>query len=102
MSDNGRLTRLTCAPLDSIEAMYNLLESPPPWRSLCVELKPHSKFAIKNRSLLQNNQEIQLDCTMDFCHLEPEVEKKPKLEDRKKLPKAMVCHDYANGYHDDK
>lgn len=93
---------LTCAPLDSIEEMYNLLENPPPWRSLCIELKPHSEFVISNTSISQNKQEIQLDCTMNFCHFDTETEKKPELKERKKLPKAMVCHDYANGYHDDK
>ncbi|XP_038212048.1 uncharacterized protein LOC119832451 isoform X2 [Zerene cesonia] len=91
---------LTCKPLDSYEEILLFLQDPPPWRTLCKELKPHSATAIKNININKCPENILLESPQAFCHFDPEAED-VKREDKKKLPKTLVCHDMANGYHDD-
>ncbi|CAK1546890.1 unnamed protein product [Leptosia nina] len=91
---------LTCKPLDTYEEILRFLQDPPAWRTLCRELKPHSKSAIKNINVNKSFGEILLESPQTFCHLEPDAEN-VKRDDRKLLPKTIVCHDMANGYHDD-
>ncbi|XP_059046620.1 uncharacterized protein LOC131842119 [Achroia grisella] len=90
---------LTCKPLDTYNEILLFLENPPSWRSLCKELQPHSKKLIKNIEL--NKQDVvSLDSPHIFCHFDPDTEDVPR-HDESILPKTLVCHDMANGYHDD-
>lgn len=92
---------LTCKPLDNYEEVLMFLQDPPAWRTLCKELQPHSKNVIRNINVNRNLGEIILESPQTFCHIQPDAEN-VKREDRKALPKTIVCHDMANGYHDDR
>ncbi|XP_052740124.1 uncharacterized protein LOC112051438 isoform X2 [Bicyclus anynana] len=95
-------TELTCRPLDTLEEVSLFLQDPPAWRSLCKKIIPHSPNAIRNCDLNQNFGENILETPQSFCHYEPQTEDiDVEHHDRKKLPKTLVCHDMANGYHDD-
>lgn len=91
---------LTCKPLDTYAEILLFLENPPPWRTLCKELTPHSKSMLKNR-LINNNMDTFLDTPETFCHFDPDAEEVIR-QDEDTLPKTLVCHDMANGYHDDR
>ncbi|CAF4953639.1 unnamed protein product [Pieris macdunnoughi] len=91
---------LTCKPLDNYEDIFMFLQDPPAWRTLCKELQPHSEKVIRNKIVNRDLGEILLESPQVFCHMEPDAEN-VRREDRKTLPKTIVCHDMANGYHDD-
>lgn len=75
------------------------LQDPPHWRTLCKEIVPHSKKLIRNCEI--NPYTIgSLESPESFCHYNPDTENSERV-DEKKLPKTLVCHDMANGYHDD-
>lgn len=93
---------LTCKPLESLDEIRSFLDSPPPWRTLCKDLIPHSKFVIRNIEH-RKNCEPQLESPETFCHFDPDVDDPVRYDVTvKKLPKTLVCHDMANGYHDDR
>lgn len=100
-------SELTCNPLDSVKEIQAFLLNPPAWRSLCVDLQPHSKYQIKNSELILNRDvsNIELEKTPTFCHFDPDSEddnvRSSRFEEDA-LPKTLVCHDMANGYHDDR
>lgn len=84
------------------------LQNPPPWRSLCEELVPHSEYAIVNASICESGNQTTEDSAVmaaetppAFCHFQPEAEMVSR-EVKGNLPKTLVCHDMANGYHDDR
>ncbi|XP_072931830.1 uncharacterized protein [Epargyreus clarus] len=95
---------ITCKPLDTYNDILAFLQDPPPWRTLCVELKPHSENSIRNIEINPHFGETLLEIPQTFCHyVNPETEEvRPvRREERKRIPKTLVCHDMANGYHDD-
>lgn len=105
MGKNG--SELTCTPLNSVREIQEFLLNPPAWRSLCVDLQPHSKYQIKNLELIPNRDVsfIELEKTPTFCHFDPDNEHESVRSsrfDEHSLPKTLVCHDMANGYHDDR
>lgn len=98
---------LACNPLNSVREIQEFLLNPPAWRSLCVDLKPHSKYKIKNSELTVSKDvsNIQLEMTPTFCHFDPDIESvniQMSRHEEDSLPKTLVCHDMANGYHDDR
>lgn len=102
MSRKHRLNmenELTCKPLDTYTEIMMFLENPPPWRTLCKELAPHSKSMLKNKAFKYSP--IYLDSPETFCHFDPDAEDVIR-HDESTLPKTLVCHDMANGYHDDR
>ncbi|CAK1595706.1 unnamed protein product [Parnassius mnemosyne] len=103
MSENVRsYQELTCKPLDTYEEILGFLQDPPSWRTLCTELRPHSDQAIRNKDINKDFGETFLETPQTFCHYKSETEVKLiKRHEIKKLPKTLVCHDLANGYHDD-
>lgn len=100
MSVTDDTGELTCRPLDSYAEVMMFLKDPPPWRSLCKELTPHSGYKINNMDI-NNRPDIYLDEPLTFCHYSPDAED-PLRSDGQRLPKTLVCHDMANGYHDDR
>lgn len=96
---------LTCKPLDSLSEIATFLQNPPAWRSLCKELTPHSPRKIKNLECNKHEGVSRfsiVDGPEVFCHLvDPDAEE-VQQHDEKTLPKTLVCHDMANGYHDDR
>ena len=92
--------RFTCKPLDSYNEILMFLENPPPWRTLCKELTPHSDLVIKNIDLNRHCADISIEKPQNFCHFDPE-EGEEERHESKSVPKTLVCHDMANGYHDD-
>lgn len=92
---------LTCQPLDTYTEINNFLIDPPPWRNLCKELTPHSKYKIRNMDLNIHHYEPTLETPDSFCHFNPDAEDVVR-HDENTLPKTLVCHDMANGYHDDR
>ncbi|XP_068632077.1 uncharacterized protein ENGase [Battus philenor] len=92
---------LTCKPLDTYEEITAFLQDPPLWKTLCTEFKPHSKEAIRNLDVNKDFGKIYLETPQTFCHYQTDAEDIVERQDRKKLPKTLVCHDLANGYHDD-
>lgn len=100
-------SELTCNPLDSVRDIQEFLLNPPAWRSLCIDLQPHSKYLIKNSELTLNKDvsNVELEKTPTFCHFNPDNEddnvRSSRFEEVS-LPKTLVCHDMANGYHDDR
>ncbi|XP_004922019.1 uncharacterized protein LOC101738110 [Bombyx mori] len=99
-------SELTCKPLDSYEELISFLEDPPAWSTLCKEMTPHSKALIKNTEVNKSKPHstiasFQIQTTEDFCHFNPDTENETLRHDKKKTPKTLVCHDMANGYHDD-
>lgn len=96
---------LTCNPLDSVQEIQEFLLNPPAWRSLCIDLQPHSEYLIKNSELILTGDTSNLEKTPAFCHFDPDNEDNNVHLSRFKedsLPKTLVCHDMANGYHDDR
>lgn len=96
---------LTCRPLENYDAILTFLENPPPWRTLCEELRPHSKYSVSNMDNLKGYQfsDIMLGTVSDYCHFEPDSEDPGRDDGTEKMrPKTLVCHDMANGYHDDR
>lgn len=98
---------LTCNPLNSVREIQEFLLNPPAWRSLCIELQPHSEYQIKNSELIVigDISNVDLEKTSAFCHFDPDYEDNIVRLSRFKedsLPKTLVCHDMANGYHDDR
>ncbi|XP_041978108.1 cytosolic endo-beta-N-acetylglucosaminidase [Aricia agestis] len=91
---------LTCKPLDSYEEIISFIQNPPSWRTLCTDIKPHSQEMIKNMDINKNSGTSLLESPQSFCHFNPEAEDIQR-HDKKNLPKTLVCHDMANGYHDD-
>ncbi|XP_075973247.1 cytosolic endo-beta-N-acetylglucosaminidase [Anticarsia gemmatalis] len=102
--DSGRAKKnepVTCKPLDDYNEIMKFLENPPPWRTLCKEITPHSNFVIRN---IECNKyyEPSLEKPENYCHFDPDVEAPTRYDiTEKKLPKTLVCHDMANGYHSD-
>ncbi|XP_048482903.1 cytosolic endo-beta-N-acetylglucosaminidase [Plutella xylostella] len=101
------INELICRPITSYSEIMEFLQNPPPWRSLCEELVPHSEYAIVNASICESgNQSAEDSAVMTaetppaFCHFQPEAEMVSR-EVKGNLPKTLVCHDMANGYHDD-
>lgn len=96
---------LTCKPIDTYTDIWLFLENLPPWRSLCKELNPHSKQLIKNEDLKKGLRSVVSRVFQDgpetFCHFDPDADEGER-KDEKSLPKTLVCHDMANGYHDDR
>lgn len=92
---------LTCKPLDNLEEILSFLHEPPSWSSLCIDLKPHSINMVRNNDINKFFGENLLETPQTFCHYERGMEKEVERVDRKKIPKTLVCHDMANGYHDD-
>ncbi|CAB3254046.1 unnamed protein product [Arctia plantaginis] len=96
-----RFATLTCKPLESLDEIRTFLDNPPPWRTLCKDLIPHSKSIIRN---IEHRQfcEPELESPETFCHFDPDSNEPVRYDVTvKKLPKTLVCHDMANGYHDD-
>ncbi|KAJ8730433.1 hypothetical protein PYW07_017471 [Mythimna separata] len=93
-------SRFVCKPLDSLNEIMLFLENPPPWRTLCQELTPHSDFLIRNDDIHQNSEYQTLERPQSFCHYDPDSDDVERHE-AKTLPKTLVCHDMADGYHDD-
>lgn len=91
---------LTCKPLDTYTDIMMFLDNPPPWRTLCKELTPHSKSMLKNKSI-NKHIETFLDTPETFCHFDSDAEEVIR-HDENTLQKTLVCHDMANGYHDDR
>lgn len=91
---------LTCKPLDNYSEILMFLQEPPPWRTLCKEITPHSKDLIKN-SEINPSISATMEMPQTFCHFNPDTED-VKRHEEKNLPKTLVCHDMANGYHDDR
>lgn len=100
-------SELICNPINSVRDIQEFLLNPPAWRSLCIDLQPHSKYQIKNSKLIPNTDlsNIELEKTPTFCHFDPDDEdnnvRLSRFEEDS-LPKTLVCHDMANGYHDDR
>ncbi|KPJ18305.1 Cytosolic endo-beta-N-acetylglucosaminidase [Papilio machaon] len=92
---------LTCRPLDTYEEILEFLKDPPSWRTLCTELKPHSQQAIRNVDINKDFGKTFLETPQTFCHYMTDTEDLVERQSIKKLPKTLVCHDMANGYHDD-
>lgn len=92
---------LTCKPLDNLEEILSFLQEPPSWSSLCIEIKPHSTNMVRNNDINKFFGENLLETPQTFCHNERGTEEEVERVDRKKIPKTLVCHDMANGYHDD-
>ncbi|XP_063533673.1 uncharacterized protein LOC134743973 [Cydia strobilella] len=95
---------IVCNPLKSLSDVSEFLNNPPVWRSLCIDLRPHSDMVIRNLDIVRQNQgsdhEIELVRPEAFCHFDLDKQD-VKRHKRKNLPKTLVCHDMANGYHDD-
>lgn len=94
-------TELTCKPLDTLEEVTSFLQDPPAWRSLCKKITPHSETVVKNCDVNKLFGDNILEAPQTFCHYVSEAEAVERY-DRKQLPKTLVCHDMANGYHDDR
>ncbi|CAH2106840.1 unnamed protein product [Euphydryas editha] len=92
---------LTCKPLDNLEEILSFLQEPPSWGSLCTDIKPHSINMVRNNDVNKFFGENLLETPQTFCHYDRESEEEVERIDRKKIPKTLVCHDMANGYHDD-
>ncbi|CAH1645788.1 unnamed protein product [Spodoptera littoralis] len=92
-------SQFVCKPLDSYSEILLFLENPPPWRTLCQEMTPHSDYLIRNIEI-NNKDSWSLMRPENFCHFDPDLEDVKRYES-KSLPKTLVCHDMANGYHDD-
>lgn len=75
------------------------LDNPPAWRSLCNPLMPHSTQAIRNNDFMQEFGEKPEE---NFCHFDLTNKVDRKRHEKHNLPKTLVCHDLANGYHDDR
>lgn len=110
MSHSGEIDadddKFVCKPLDSLKEVAEFLKNPPAWRSLCVDLKPHSEYAIRNMDIVRQNHpeenyEVQVEKPETFCHFDPDKEEVVRHR-REDLPQTLVCHDMANGYHDDR
>ncbi|KAJ0176944.1 hypothetical protein K1T71_006953 [Dendrolimus kikuchii] len=96
---NFNKEELTCKPLDNYSEILMFLQEPPPWRTLCREITPHSKYLLKNSEI--NPYTITtMETPETFCHFNPDTDDIIR-HDEQKLPKTLVCHDMANGYHDD-
>lgn len=100
-------SELTCNPLNSVREIQEFLLNPPAWRSLCVDLQPHSKYQIKNSELIRPTDvlNIEPEKTPTYCHFDPDNEDENIRSSRfegDSLPKTLICHDMANGYHDDR
>ncbi|XP_021197467.3 uncharacterized protein LOC110381450 isoform X1 [Helicoverpa armigera] len=93
-------TRFVCKPLDCYSEVMLFLENPPPWRTLCKELTPHSDQVIRNIEINRHSLYRTLEKPENFCHFDPDADE-VKRHDSKDLPKTLLCHDMANGYHDD-
>ncbi|KAJ8727821.1 hypothetical protein PYW08_016206 [Mythimna loreyi] len=93
-------SRFICKPLDSLHEIMLFLENPPPWRTLCQEMTPHSDLLIRNMEIHRNSEYHSLERPENYCHYDPEKDDVERHE-AKSLPKTLVCHDMANGYHDD-
>lgn len=104
MSDTRQVSlELTCKPLDTYEEILAFLENPPSWRTLCTELIPHSDQAIRNIHINDSFGKTFLETPQTFCHYNPDTEAGCiNRHDVKTLPKTLICHDMANGYHDDR
>lgn len=98
MSDSS--AELKCLPIDTYAELMTYVKNLPPWASLCKELTPHSEFKIRNMDI-HKQSEIYLDEPQTFCHINSDAEDPPRTESIH-LPKTLVCHDMANGYHDDR
>ncbi|CAG9584304.1 unnamed protein product [Danaus chrysippus] len=96
----GNRNELTCRPLDSLEEIESFLQNPPAWRTLCTDLVPHSESVVRNIKINPFFGENLLETPQTFCHYDPEAQEVER-EERRRLPKTLVCHDMANGYHDD-
>lgn len=92
-------SQFVCKPLDSYREILLFLENPPPWRTLCQEMTPHSDYLIRNIEI-NNKDSWSLERPEIFCHFDPDLDDVKRYES-KSLPKTLVCHDMANGYHDD-
>lgn len=95
-----KIDPLTCKPLDSYSEILLFLEYPPPWWTLCKELTPHSESLIRNIEINRNFNFRSLESPEIYCHYDPDAEDVRRYHG-KSLRKTMVCHDLANGYHDD-
>uniref|UniRef100_A0A2A4JGP6 Cytosolic endo-beta-N-acetylglucosaminidase TIM barrel domain-containing protein n=1 Tax=Heliothis virescens TaxID=7102 RepID=A0A2A4JGP6_HELVI len=93
-------TRFVCKPLDCYSEVLLFLENPPPWRTLCKELIPHSDKVIRNKEINTHSIYHTLEKPEVFCHFDPDGDE-VKRHESKMLPKTLLCHDMANGYHDD-
>ncbi|KAJ2945817.1 hypothetical protein O0L34_g4721 [Tuta absoluta] len=92
---------LTCKPLNNLKDIQVFLLNPPAWRTLCQPIVPHSSSVVKNSEVIENNiSSIHLEKQETFCHFNPERPGVTHCQE-KDLPKLLVCHDMANGYHDD-
>ncbi|XP_061713792.1 cytosolic endo-beta-N-acetylglucosaminidase isoform X2 [Cydia pomonella] len=95
---------IVCNPLKSLSDVSEFLNNPPVWRSLCIDLRPHSDFVVRNLDIVRQNHgsdhEVELERPEAFCHFDLDKQD-VKRHRRKNLPKTLVCHDMANGYHDD-
>ncbi|XP_060802952.1 uncharacterized protein LOC106133133 [Amyelois transitella] len=100
MAHNSLHQEPNCKPLDTYDEIISFLENPPSWRSLCKEMTPHSKKKIRNMSLNTLVGPIGPDRPPTFCHFNPDSEDVER-HNADSLPKTLVCHDMANGYHDD-
>ncbi|GBP36324.1 Cytosolic endo-beta-N-acetylglucosaminidase [Eumeta japonica] len=94
---------LTCQPIRTYKELLEFVENPPSWRSLCVELKPHSTYVIKNVEIHNNPANFSNSSKSRFyCHFDTEEQQvQVKHHEEQKVAKTLVCHDMANGYHDD-
>lgn len=99
MSEISLKNELTCKPLDTLEEVFSFVDNPPAWSSLCKELNPHSKYAIRNVEVIEKYAGINVK---NFCHFNLTSEFDVKRQERSQLSKVLVCHDMANGYHDDR
>ncbi|XP_063619019.1 cytosolic endo-beta-N-acetylglucosaminidase [Cydia splendana] len=95
---------IVCNPLKSLSDVSEFLNNPPAWRSLCIDLRPHSNVVIRNLDIVRQNEgsdhEVEPERPEAFCHFDLDKQD-VKRHRRKTLPKTLVCHDMANGYHDD-
>ncbi|XP_049868632.1 uncharacterized protein LOC126368616 [Pectinophora gossypiella] len=91
---------LKCKPLDTLEDIHEFMLNPPAWRTLCEPLRPHSKYLIKNSEVNPNFEGITLEKPQSFCHFDLDADETPRHPEDQ-LPRTLLCHDMANGYHDD-
>ncbi|CAH0398116.1 unnamed protein product [Chilo suppressalis] len=96
------LDELTCKPLDTYNEIQLFLQDPPAWRTLCNDLQPHSKYLVKNSSLVGEEVNFSEPGPATFCHFDADDNLANEIRvEEERLPKTLVCHDMANGYHDD-
>lgn len=93
---------LVCKPLHTYKELLDFVNNPPVWKSMCKDLKTHSEHSIRNCEEKSCFSQVILENALAYCHFDPDLDEAPSRHKRCHLPKTLVCHDMANGYHDDR